>query len=529
MRCSWTQEVFSGRMVVTLLTLRLASFALAKESGSEQRDGAQPRRLYTLDEGPTIQLGPVPMAATTSFSVDVQLLTSATPYSTVWCLAKNPNVSTSVPSISTMKQGSGAWVASHCQCSDPSGCNGDHWAFCDPSTCCQRVGLLDHVFIFIDGLQKQVTYDIWCFVEDDFANPVGKAGGTTAINLADVENAMQALKQTATTMAGGDFTPPTFGYWGYSSIVANTEITLLVEITSGEVADVYCVLKEDLGRGTTTPTKEEIKDHQFPCHESVAACGQLRITEAPWQDQMLLNGLKEATTYDAYCYIIDAVFNELDGSPFNPRDEDAILNTKLAGLTTLFDLKATEMTFGTLTGNPNFRFTPSYVEPAAWNVNLPGRLVSGGQERRGRDLEGVYSENEFENAQLVQGNITLGCSKMRPAPRGGSWFVLVQRGRCTFAEKAKKAWYAGYKGLLVQNTFLFSPNISVDMVAPNDEISIPAWLIGLDDGNVLLDAFNGLQANLLPPVLINVRDRYRKPLKSSRTTDEFGTRLVAFK
>lgn len=512
-------------VAVHALAIVLASFA---RSLGDDGGFAAPRRLYTLDAGPTVQLGPAPMATTTSFLIDVQLVTSATPQSTAWCLAKDPSVSTSVPSIYTMKQGAGTLVASYCGCPGPDVCNPDSWAFCDPSTCCKRVGINQHIFIYVGGLQKQVSYDIWCYIEDDFANPIGKAGGTLIVDSTDVANAMQAIKLRAATLAGGDFTPPTFDYWGIGAHVLNTEIKLLVEVTSAEVADVYCVLKEDRGEGTTTPTKYEIKDHQFPCHYSVATCGQIRISATPWKDELELSGLQEATTYDAYCYVIDSVFNELDGSPFNPEVPDAILNTKLAGLTTLFSLKATQMTFGTLTGNPDYRFTPAYVEPAAWNVYLPTSYGSGLQQRRGRDLEGWYNENEFQNAQLMAwSNTTLGCSKMKPAPRGGTWFTLVTRGRCTFAEKAKRAWDAGYKGLLVQDTQLSSLNYSVDIVAPNDEIWIPAWLIGVADGAVLHSAMGGLQTNLLPPVRVNVRDRYRKPLKASGTVDEYGTRQVA--
>jgi len=83
----------------------------------------------------------------------------------------------------------------------------------------------------------------------------------------------------------------------------------------------------------------------------------------------------------------------------------------------------------------------------------------------------------------------LACAAVQAAPVRGDLAVLVERGRCSFKEKAWNAHQGGYKALIVSNNPpLPSPENLPDMETTpgvDKEVQIPAWLVTREDGELL--------------------------------------------
>mmetsp|Transcript_19292 Transcript_19292/g.36169 ORF Transcript_19292/g.36169 Transcript_19292/m.36169 type:complete len:211 (-) Transcript_19292:56-688(-) len=168
--------------------------------------------------------------------------------------------------------------------------------------------------------------------------------------------------------------------------------------------------------------------------------------------------------------------------------------------------------------------------PASWNVYLP----NFGQPKLSRkaplDREAVNVQPAFSGRIVLEPGATnqtrsLGCEQTASTPQVESLALLVERGLCTFREKADYAFRAGYKALIVSNSISGLSKVP-DMTAPGGEledrqIDIPAWSVELGDGQAIRDwLFAG--ANLE----IQVVDSPRRPRLGPFQTDAFGLRQV---
>jgi len=291
---------------------------------------------------------------------------------------------------------------------------------------------------------------------------------------------------------------------------------ITVNLRMNEDGTVWCVAKQDSGSGTTAPTSAEIRGNY-----NVDSWGTSPVKpESSYYAAVRLENLDEDTVYDIYCFAIDMSNNGIDGTPSRHADPLAIPNTKSAGLRTLATLIPTEFSVQTSTGE--FRYN---VVQATWNSGLPRVSVSGNQERC--DLESWNTPLKLQGALLytLTPDVSYGCAKLPAVPRGGGPFVaLLRRGRCTFRQKAERAYRAGY-GAMVIIDFQANPSMGIlpDMTANDDSlIEIPAWIISRDDGEAIAAAYTTHGS-----VRFNVVDLHRLPRRTNFQRDRFGMHRYA--
>ncbi|CAE7647882.1 unnamed protein product [Symbiodinium sp. CCMP2456] len=352
-------------------------------------------------------------------------------------------------------------------------------------------------------LAPATLYDLYCYAEDSFVN------GFTLSQIA-------ATRQVIATASGGDYVAPVFSYLPPNFVVESTAVTVYVQLN--EDGTVWCVAREDTGSGTITPTSAEIL-----LNTNVAAWATTTVQASQnYQSSMRLAGLSEGTTYDLYCFAQDAAGNYIDGTPALASDPSKISATRLPFQTLSIFIPSTLIV--TAPGPVQYP-----VKPAAWNTFLPactGEPLLG--ERCERDAESWQKPPQYPNHKLISldSHPSDGCfGHLPPAARGGGPFVLLlRRGKCAFARKARRARAAGYDALLVvdQQPVQYFSTLP-DMIADSDENpGIPSWILGKTDGNALLSTLASYTAGY---VTLDITDAYRMPALGIYQSDIYGQRV----
>ncbi|CAJ1329237.1 unnamed protein product, partial [Effrenium voratum] len=153
-----------------------------------------------------------------------------------------------------------------------------------------------YVNLAVGVLEPATLYDVFCYAEDLFVN------GFTLSQIASTKNSIA-------TASGGDYVAPTFSWVLPTSVSESNAVTVYFQLN--EDGTVWCVAKEDAGLGTTTPTSGEIL-----LNSNVDSWGTQTVEAAlSHKASIKLDGLREGTTYDVYCFAEDTAGNFLDGTP----------------------------------------------------------------------------------------------------------------------------------------------------------------------------------------------------------------------
>lgn len=137
--------------------------------------------------------------------------------------------------------------------------------------------------------------------------------------------------------------------------------------------------------------------------------------------------------------------------------------------------------------------------PALWNAYLPNFGRPKLSQSTPLDRESCNVQPSFVG-RVVLGepvighgqvghllNRTLGCTPLYAAPVLANVAVLLDRGSCSFREKARNVYKAGYKAFFLVNTVPGKANVP-DMQAkptPETDIEVPAWAFSQEDGDAL--------------------------------------------
>ncbi|CAE7334891.1 unnamed protein product [Symbiodinium natans] len=352
-------------------------------------------------------------------------------------------------------------------------------------------------------LSPATLYDLFCYAEDSVVN------GFTLSQIA-------ATKQVVATATGGDYVAPVFSYVPPNYVVESTAVTVYVQLN--EDGTVWCVAKEDSGSGTTTPTSAEIL-----LNANVDSWATTTVQAAmSYQSSMRLAGLTEGTTYELYCFAQDTAGNYMDGTPAYASDVSKITATRLAFQTLAVFIPSTLIV--TSPGPVQYA-----VKPAAWNNVLPACTAD---PRRGqrceRDAESWKKAPEYLSHKLISldSHPSDGCFGYLPpaVPGGGPFVLLLRRGKCAFARKARRARDAGYDALLVvdQQPVQYLSALPDMMADSNDNPGIPGWILSKADGSALLATVSSHTAGY---VTLDITDVYRTPSLGIYQSDVYGQRV----
>ncbi|CAJ1425748.1 unnamed protein product, partial [Effrenium voratum] len=161
--------------------------------------------------------------------------------------------------------------------------------------------------------------------------------------------------------------------------------------------------------------------------------------------------------------------------------------------------------------------------PAVWNAYLPnfGRPKLSNKallDRESYNIQPSFNGRMVMEPGAYNGTRSLGCSELPATPQVEGLALFVERGLCSFREKATNAFNAGFKALVVANSV---PGLSKvpDMSSPggkeeDQRVELPALR------NWLLTA---------PKLTIQVIDSPRRPYLGAFQDDGFGVRLVQVK
>jgi hypothetical protein len=174
--------------------------------------------------------------------------------------------------------------------------------------------------------------------------------------------------------------------------------------------------------------------------------------------------------------------------------------------------------------------------PAVWNVYLPnfGRpklshLAPLDRESYniqpsfdGRLIPGVDAASDF-NLSVVNSSKAYGCGLLAAAPPLEAVAVLLERGLCSFRQKAMSAHNAGFKAILVVSTQRNSSLVPDMTAAPssNEAVEVPAWAVSRTDGETLRDWLASDHS-----IRLEVQDIPRRPNAGPFAQDAYGIRRV---
>ncbi|CAE7519304.1 unnamed protein product [Symbiodinium pilosum] len=170
--------------------------------------------------------------------------------------------------------------------------------------------------------------------------------------------------------------------------------------------------------------------------------------------------------------------------------------------------------------------------PASWNVFLPNFGLPKLSSRAPLDREADNVQPAFYGRVVMEPGATnetrsLGCAELAATPQVESLALLVERGLCTFREKATNAFNAGYKALVVSNTIsglAKVPDMTAGSATEDRDVEIPAWSLDLAAGQVLRDwIFTDAR------LVMQVKDLPRRPRLGPFQEDTFGLRQVFLK
>eukprot|EP00444_Apocalathium_aciculiferum_P000825 CAMPEP_0183411056 /NCGR_PEP_ID=MMETSP0370-20130417/20034_1 /TAXON_ID=268820 /ORGANISM="Peridinium aciculiferum, Strain PAER-2" /LENGTH=231 /DNA_ID=CAMNT_0025593977 /DNA_START=14 /DNA_END=709 /DNA_ORIENTATION=+ len=168
-------------------------------------------------------------------------------------------------------------------------------------------------------------------------------------------------------------------------------------------------------------------------------------------------------------------------------------------------------------------------KPAIWNSFLPNFGKPKLSYQVPNDRESYNVQPSFYGRVIIDpwntaGNRSLACVPLGSAPPQEAVAVLVERGLCSFRQKALMAYQAGYSAVIVANTMPGYGNVP-DMTAEpefaNANMEVPAWALTQADGQELrlwLVSDNSIR--------LEVEDVPRWPAFGYNQEDVFGLRVV---
>mmetsp|Transcript_19607 Transcript_19607/g.52020 ORF Transcript_19607/g.52020 Transcript_19607/m.52020 type:complete len:210 (+) Transcript_19607:85-714(+) len=164
-------------------------------------------------------------------------------------------------------------------------------------------------------------------------------------------------------------------------------------------------------------------------------------------------------------------------------------------------------------------------KPAVWNAWLPNFGRPKLSASTPLDRESYNLNPSFYGRVFMADNVTrsLACEPMASTVRVEAMALLVERGLCSFREKARNAYKAGFTALIVANTvgdFSKVPDMTAAPESDND-VEVPAWSVSTADGAELRD---WLQSD--HSIRLEVIDNPRRTPLGVFQADAYGLRNV---